>query len=97
MNSQLIVRMDKSQKERFERMTRRQGQTASEVIRAMVDEYVVRHDMQGYLNKLIDEIGVTFTHENISQKDIDRSIKDVRAGMIAQSKKSPAKVNARRH
>lgn len=79
MNTSILIRVDKDKKERFERMARRRGKTTSEVVREMMDEYVERHDMRGYLSKLISDIGEDFKKQGITQADIDRTIKEVRA------------------
>lgn len=78
MNTQLIIRMDKEKKERFERMARKRGKTVSEVIREFVDDYIVRHDMTGYLGKLMDEIGEDFKRRGVTQEDVERTIREVR-------------------
>jgi predicted DNA-binding protein len=86
MNTSLIVRMDKEKKERFDRMARRRGKTSSEVIREFVESYVERNDMRGYLGKLMDEIGADFKKRGITQKDIDRAIKEDREEQRAKSR-----------
>lgn len=78
MTTQLIVRMDKEKKERFERLARKRGMTVSEVIREFVDDYTKRHDMTGYLGKLIDEIGEDFKRQGITLEDIEKTIREVR-------------------
>ncbi len=78
MSTSLIVRMDKEKKERFDRMARRRGKSSSEVIRELVDGYIERHDMRGYLAPIWDEISADFKKRNITQKDINEAIKEVR-------------------
>jgi len=87
MNTSLIVRIDKDKKERFERMARKQGKTVSEVIRQFVDEYTERSDMRGYLKPIWDEVSKRFERQGITQKDIDETIKEVRAEIRADGEK----------
>ena len=79
MTTSLIVRMDKEKKERFDRMARRKGKTSSEVIREFVDQYIERHDMTGFLGKLMDEIGASLKRDGYTVEDVDRIIKEVRS------------------
>ncbi len=79
MSTSLIVRMDKEKKERFDRIARRRGKSSSEVIRELVDGYIERHDMRGYLKTLWDDIGADLKEKGYTVKDVDRVIKEVRA------------------
>jgi ribbon-helix-helix CopG family protein len=78
MNTQLIVRIDKLKKEQFERTARKRGKTVSEVLREFIDDYIKRHDMAGYLGKLMDEIGEGFKRDGITLEDVERTIREVR-------------------
>jgi hypothetical protein len=78
MDSQLIIRLDKLKKEQFERVVRKRGKTVSEVIREFIDDYISRHDMTGYLGKLMDEIGEGLKRDGFTADDVERTIREVR-------------------
>jgi predicted DNA-binding protein len=78
MTKSLIVRMDEEKKVRLDRLARRRGKTSSQVIRELVDNYIERHDMRGYLGKLMEEMGEDMKRKGITQRDINKAIKEVR-------------------
>ena len=78
MTTSLLVRVDKKKKDQFDRLARKKGKTSSEVIRELMDDYIERYDMRGYLDSVWNEISAEFKRRNITQKDINRTIKEVR-------------------
>jgi predicted DNA-binding protein len=86
MDAQLIIRIDKQKKEQLERIARKRGRTVSDVLREFIDEYIQRHDMTGYLGKLMDEIGEGFKRDGLTVEDVERTIREVRTEARAANK-----------
>jgi hypothetical protein len=59
-------------------MARQKGKTSSEVIREFVDQFIERHDMTGFLGKLMDEIGAGLKKDGYTVEDVERIIKEDR-------------------
>lgn len=78
MTTQLIVRVDKEKKALFDRKARISGKSSSEVIRELMDTYVQRQDMRGYLGKLLAEMGTQMKKDGFTVDDVPRIIKEVR-------------------
>ncbi|HEY6171486.1 MAG TPA: ribbon-helix-helix protein, CopG family [Candidatus Kapabacteria bacterium] len=76
MNTSILIRVDKEKKERFERMARRRGKTTSEVVRELMDEYIQKYDMKGYLSEVMKEIGDGLRRDGYTVDDVDKVIKE---------------------
>lgn len=78
MGSQMIVRIDNETKEKFYRLARMEGKTASEKIREMVDGYIERSDIGPVIDNLWERIGQKMRTRGFTEDDIEQTIRKVR-------------------
>jgi predicted DNA-binding protein len=78
MGSQLIIRIDDEKKEKFYRLARMEGKTASEKIREMVEGYIERSDIGPVIDSLWERIGQKIRAKGFTEADIDKTIRRVR-------------------
>lgn len=78
MGSQMIVRIDNKTKEKFYRLARMEGKTASEKIREMVDGYIERSDIGPVIDNLWERIGQKMRTRGFTEDDIEQTIRKVR-------------------
>lgn len=78
MGSQMIVRIDNKTKEKFYRLARMEGKTASEKIREMVDGYIERSDIGPVIDNLWERIGQKMRTSGFAEDDIEQTIRKVR-------------------
>jgi hypothetical protein len=79
MDTQLIIRIDKDTKKKLYETTRMEGKTASEKVRELVRDYVVKNDFTSRVDKLWNKVSADFEKSGYTEADIDRVIKEVRA------------------
>ena len=79
MNEQMIIRVDPETKQKFIRLARREGRTASHVMREMIQAYVREHDIAAYVDDLWTRIGHTLELQGVTVKDVAKAIRKVRA------------------
>ncbi len=77
MSEQLIVRIDKNLKDRLKKTSQNEGKASSQVVRELIENYVMTHDMSAYVDDLWNRIG-TKLKKNFTVDDIDKIIKKVR-------------------
>lgn len=78
MNTQLIIRIEQRKKDRLLKTARREGKTASEKVRELVDDYVAKNDFATIVDDLWNRISKKAQEKGITEKEIDRVIKEVR-------------------
>jgi len=78
MTSQLVVRLNKDQKERFQQIARMEGKSSSDVLREMVDKYIDERDAMKRFEELWDSIGKQLKENGITEEDIKKEIKAYR-------------------
>jgi len=79
VDTQIVVRIDKETKQRFGRLVRMEGKSASEKIRNMVDEYISRNDLPTVVDDLWERIGARLRDRGVTEKDVGRAVRDARA------------------
>ena len=79
MEEQMIVRVDPQTKDRFARLARNEGKTASQVVRELMQDYVREHDIAAYIDDLWSRIGRTFKRQGVNLRDVKKAIRKVRA------------------
>ena len=57
MSTQLIVRVEAELTEQVSRLHRAEGQTASEVVRDLLTQYVQKRDMAAHIDRMWARIG----------------------------------------
>jgi predicted DNA-binding protein len=78
MTTQMIVRIDREVKERFNKLVRVEGKTTSQMVRELIENYIRERDIGTYIDDLWDRIGRKLKSKGIRQRDIDKTIKEVR-------------------
>ena len=79
MTRQMVIRIDDETKERFQRVSRMEGKTASEKMRELIENYVRKADLSQVVDDLWDRIGVKANKQGVNAKDVDRIIRETRA------------------
>lgn len=79
MGSQIIVRIDEEKKEKFYRLVRMEGTSASAKIREMVEDYIAKTDVSSIIDNLWSRIGLKMKDKEYMEVDIEKMIKDARA------------------
>lgn len=80
MGSQMIIRIDDEIKEKFYRLARMEGKTASEKIREMVEGYIEKSDIGPVIDSLWERMGRKLKAKGFTEADIDKTIRKVRKG-----------------
>ena len=78
MTTQMIVRIDPEVKERFNKLVRVEGKTSSQMVRELIEDYIKERDIGTYVDDLWGRIGGKLRSKGVRQRDIDRTIKEVR-------------------
>jgi len=79
MSKQMVIRIDEETKERFQRVSRMEGKTASEKMRELIESYIRKADLSQVVDDLWERIGTKAREKGVSVKDVDRIIRETRA------------------
>jgi predicted DNA-binding protein len=79
MTKQMVIRIDEETKERFQRVSRMEGKTASEKMRELIENYVRKGDLSQVVDDLWERIGTKARKSGVSAKDVDRIIGETRS------------------
>jgi predicted DNA-binding protein len=80
MVSQVLIRVDKELKDKFQRLSRTEQKSVNEKVRELMEEYVKEHDMGAAMRSLWDEIGQSLRKKGYKASDVRKMIKEVRTG-----------------
>jgi len=80
MVSQVLIRVDKELKDKFQRLSRTEQKSVNEKVRELMEEYVKEHDMGAAMRSLWDEIGQSLKKKGYKASDVRKMIKEVRTG-----------------
>ncbi len=75
MGDQILIRMDPALKEQLARAAKIEGKTSSEVIRALVEDYLRQRDVGAYVDSLWERLGKDFKARKLTAKDVPAAIK----------------------
>jgi predicted DNA-binding protein len=78
MTTQMMIRIDSAVKDRFMRLVRREGKTASQAIRDVLESYVEEHDITSYVDDLWSRMGRRLKAKKVTPNKITKAIQDVR-------------------
>jgi len=78
MTTQMIIRMDPDLKDRFNKLVRVEGKTSSQIVRELIEDYIKERDIGTYVDDLWGRIGGKLRSKGVRQRDIDKTIKEVR-------------------
>ena len=79
MTRQMVIRIDDETKEKFQRVSRMEGKTASEKMRELIENYVRKADLSQVVDDLWERIGTKAHKQGVSARDVDRIIRETRA------------------
>ncbi|HXW68032.1 MAG TPA: hypothetical protein VEJ88_00370 [Dissulfurispiraceae bacterium] len=79
MTSQILVRLDKELKDKFQRLSGIERKSVNEKVRELMEEYVREHSMESTMKNLWDEIGRSMKNKGHKGADVARMIKKVRS------------------
>ncbi len=78
MARQMVIRIDDETKEKFQRVSRMEGKTASEKMRELIENYVRKADLSQVVDDLWERIGVKVKDHGVGAGDVDRIIRETR-------------------
>lgn len=78
MSSQMILRIDDKIKEKFYNIVRREGKTASEKMREMVESYIKKADMSRVVDDLWERVEKKIKEKGFNEADVERVIRETR-------------------
>ncbi|HAM50519.1 MAG TPA: hypothetical protein DCP92_07400 [Nitrospiraceae bacterium] len=79
MTSQILVRVDKELKDKFQRLSGTEQKSVNEKVRELMEEYVREHSMESAMKNLWDEVGHSMKKKGYKESDIDKMIRKVRS------------------
>lgn len=79
MSTQMIIRLDSDVKSKIKKLAYDEGKTASQVVRELIKNYIQERDIGAYIDDLWNRTGNKLTSRGIGLKDIEHTIKEVRA------------------
>ena len=79
MTTQMIVRIDPELKTKVNNLAKAEGKSVSEVVRALLEDYVRNRDIGSYIDDLWHRIGAKLASRGTKPEDIQRVIQQVRA------------------
>jgi predicted DNA-binding protein len=79
MTTQLAIRIDEETKERFARVSRQEGKSASEKMRELIEAYVRKADLSTVVDDIWGRIGEHMRRDGITEHDVVRAVRNVRA------------------
>ena len=80
MVSQVLIRVDKELKDKFQRLSRTEQKSVNEKVRELMEDYVKDHSMEPAMRSLWDEIGQSLRRKGYKASDVRKMIKEVRTG-----------------
>ena len=80
MVSQVLIRVDKALKDKFQRLSRTEQKSVNEKVRELMEEYIKEHDLEAAMRSLWDEIGQSLRKKGYKASDVNKVIKEVRTG-----------------
>ena len=79
MTRQMVIRIDDETRDKFQRVSRMEGKTASEKMRELIENYVRKADLSQVVDDLWDRIGAKVDKQGVKAGDVDRIIRKTRA------------------
>ncbi len=78
MTTQMIVRINPELKNKVNNLAKAEGKSISEVVRALLEDYVKNRDIGSYIDDLWQRIGDKLISSKIKPQEIQRAIQEVR-------------------
>jgi len=78
MSGQMMIRIDEETKERFQRLARMEGKSASEKVRELVENYIHKADISLVVDDLWARVGTRLRERKVTEDDVERAIRESR-------------------
>ena len=78
MSNQLLVRVEPELKAAVARLAQSEGKSVSEVVRALMADYVRDRDPGAYIDDLWERVGAKLSARRVRPVDIERAIRESR-------------------
>ena len=78
MTTQMVIRLEKQQREKLNQLSRAEGKATSQVVRELIDNFIREHDIGGYIDDLWSRIGKTISQKGHAAGDVPRMIRESR-------------------
>lgn len=78
MSTQMILRVDPEMKAKLGKLARREGKTASQLVRELIEGYIQDKDIGTYIDDLWSRVGASLKSKKVARKDIGKAVKAVR-------------------
>lgn len=79
MNSQMIIRLDNKLKSKLNQIAKAENKNSSQVVRELIENYIVDRDIETYIDDLWDRVGSKAKKRKIGVTDIQNAIRESRA------------------
>jgi predicted DNA-binding protein len=79
MNSQMIIRLDDKLKSKLNQLAKSENKNSSQVVRELIESYVVERDIETYIDDLWNRISKNVQRRKIGITDIQNAIRESRA------------------
>jgi hypothetical protein len=80
MTSQILVRVDKDIKDKFQRLSRFEHKSVNEKLCELIKDYVEEHNIENAMKGLWSEIGSSLKKKGYKVSDVEKAIRKVRSG-----------------
>jgi len=77
MTSQILVRLDKELKDKFQWLSGIERKSVNEKVRELMEKYVKEHSLEATMKNLWDEIGSSMKKKGYKEADVARSLSDL--------------------
>ena len=78
MSVQMLIRIEPDMKEALNKLARKEGKSASHLVREIIKDYIRERDLSAYVDDLWERIGKKLKNKGIKQEDISQVIKETR-------------------
>lgn len=78
MEKQMVIRINPELKDKVANLAKSEGKSSSQLIRELLEEYVRKRDMGGYVDSLWSRIGERLGESGAGPQDIEDAVKKVR-------------------
>jgi predicted DNA-binding protein len=78
MAKQMVIRIDDETKDRFQRVSRMEGKSASEKLRELIENYIRKADISMVVDDLWERIGAKASERGVTEEDVERIIRETR-------------------
>ncbi|MCA1794686.1 MAG: ribbon-helix-helix protein, CopG family [Desulfotignum sp.] len=79
MATQMIIRLESHLKNKVSQLAKAEGKNLSELVRELLEKYIKERDASTCIDNLWEKIGQNLAQNNISESDIEKTIKHVRS------------------